>query len=164
MGASGLRRHTAPLDGGESAFHRAHLGAVVAREPKSGRTSTPRCATGAGAERRTFPDHRWRTYLERSALTFEGPQLPPTGRSWRVTTSLPETPVAPELGLQLHLDPRHGFMLRSLYRLGFAWEAFEFFAFVLERCDGATDKAFELQIMYGIGGGAGPDRSARSTT
>jgi GH15 family glucan-1,4-alpha-glucosidase len=44
-------------------------------------------------------------------------------------------------------------MLRSLYRLGFDWEALEYFAFVLESVSqGSHDKPFELQIMYGIGG------------
>jgi len=45
-------------------------------------------------------------------------------------------------------------MLRSLYRLGFVWEAMEYFAFVLEAVSGGAgpDSTFELQIMYGIGG------------
>jgi GH15 family glucan-1,4-alpha-glucosidase len=44
-------------------------------------------------------------------------------------------------------------MLRSLYRLGFDWEALEYFAFVLESISqGKLDQPFELQIMYGIGG------------
>jgi len=44
-------------------------------------------------------------------------------------------------------------MLRSLYRLGFEWEALEYFAFVLESVSqGKLDQPMELQIMYGIGG------------
>ena len=44
-------------------------------------------------------------------------------------------------------------MLRSLYRLGFEWEALEYFAFVLEAVGGpAQGKPWQLQIMYGIGG------------
>ena len=48
-------------------------------------------------------------------------------------------------------------MLRALYRLGFDWEALEYFAFVLEAVSGRGDKIGskvfdELQIMYGIGG------------
>ena len=44
-------------------------------------------------------------------------------------------------------------MLRSLYRLGFGWEALEYFGFVLEAVSGGDlDRPFELQIMYGIGG------------
>ena len=42
-------------------------------------------------------------------------------------------------------------MLRSLYRLGFDWEALEYFAFVLEAVAGGGGD-FELQIMYGIDG------------
>jgi GH15 family glucan-1,4-alpha-glucosidase len=44
-------------------------------------------------------------------------------------------------------------MLRSLYRLGFEWEALEYFAFVLEAVGGPSPGAgWGLQIMYGIGG------------
>ena len=42
-------------------------------------------------------------------------------------------------------------MLRSLYRLGFEWEALEYFAFVLEAVAGGSG-VFDLQIMYGIDG------------
>ena len=70
------------------------------------------------------------------------------------TTSLPETP-----GGARNWDYRYtwirdtGFMLRALYRLGFDWEALEYFAFVLESVSqGKLDQPFELQIMYGIGG------------
>jgi alpha,alpha-trehalase len=73
------------------------------------------------------------------------------------TTSLPETP-----GGTRNWDYRYtwirdsAFMLRSLYRLGFAWEALEYFAFVVRAVVGdsasldVTD--WQLQIMYGIGG------------
>ena len=71
------------------------------------------------------------------------------------TTSLPETP-----GGARNWDYRYtwirdsAFMLRSLYRLGFEWEALEYFAFVLEAVGGGQggDGSFSLQIMYGIGG------------
>jgi len=42
-------------------------------------------------------------------------------------------------------------MLRSLYRIGFDWEALEYFAFVLEAVAGGGGE-FNLQIMYGIDG------------
>ena len=102
-----------------------------------------------------FPDHPWTPYIERSALTLKGLTYAPTGAVMAAsTTSLPETP-----GGTRNWDYRFtwirdaGFILRSLYRLGFDWEAFEYFAFVLDSVtQGNLDQPFELQIMYGIDG------------
>ncbi len=97
-----------------------------------------------------FPDHPWRTYLQRSALTLKGLTYAPTGAiAAAATTSLPES-----LGGERNYDYRFTwirdatFALWGMYSLGFDWEAVDFFSFIADLAERDED----LQIMYGIGG------------
>ncbi len=106
-----------------------------------------------------FPDHRYRSQLQRSALVLKGLTYAPTGAIVAApTTSLPETP-----GGERNWDYRFTWMrdatltLWGLSSLGLNWEADDFIQYVadLERnADGS------LQIMYGIGG----ERALREQT
>ncbi|WP_051160606.1 glycoside hydrolase family 15 protein [Patulibacter americanus] len=97
-----------------------------------------------------FPDHPWRTHLQRSAITLKGLTFAPTGAMLAAaTTSLPETPQG-----ERNWDYRYSwirdstFMLWGLYTLGFDEEANDFFYFIQDVARGEQP----LQVMYGIGG------------
>jgi GH15 family glucan-1,4-alpha-glucosidase len=97
-----------------------------------------------------FPDHPWRGFLERSALTLKGLTFAPTGALVAAaTTSLPEVP-----GGDRNWDYRYTwirdstFALWALYTLGFGWEADDFFWFIAD----IAERDEELQIMYGVDG------------
>jgi alpha,alpha-trehalase len=97
-----------------------------------------------------FPDHRWRSYLQRSALTLKGLTFAPTGALLAAaTTSLPETPHG-----ERNWDYRYAwvrdstFALWGLYTLGFDREADDFFYFIADAC---RDNQ-KLQVMYAVGG------------
>ncbi len=100
--------------------------------------------------RGTFPDHPWRSFLERSALTLKGLTYSPTGALLAAaTTSLPETPKG-----ERNWDYRYSwvrdstFTLWGLYTLGFDWEANDFFYFLAD----VTRDTDDLQVLYGIAG------------
>ncbi len=97
-----------------------------------------------------FPDHPWRTYLQRSALALKGLTYAPTGALLAAsTTSLPETPQG-----ERNWDYRYTwirdstFALWGLYTLGLEREADDFFAFIADVCQDGEP----LQVMYGVGG------------
>jgi GH15 family glucan-1,4-alpha-glucosidase len=100
----------------------------------------------------TFPDHRWRSYLERSAMTLKGLSFSPTGAVVAAaTTSLPREP-----GGERNWDSRYVFLrdaaftLWALYSLDFDWEADDFFYFLADQ----AGKDGSLQNIYAIDGRA----------
>ena len=109
-----------------------------------------------------FPDHPWRGYLQRSALTLKGLTFAPTGALVAAaTTSLPETP-----GGRRNWDYRYSwirdatFALWALYTLGFDWEANDFFWFIAD----VAERDEDLQVMYGVDGRAElPEEEPRSS-
>jgi alpha,alpha-trehalase len=104
----------------------------------------------------TFPDHPWRTHLQRATLTLKGLSYAPTGALVAAaTTSLPETP-----GGERNWDYRFSwirdstFMLWGLYTLGFDWEANDFYYFIADIADQQQGQQRDIQIMYAIDGEA----------
>ncbi len=101
-----------------------------------------------------FPDHPWRSYLQRSALTLKGLTYSPTGALLAAsTTSLPETPRG-----ERNWDYRYAWVrdstlaLWGLYTLGLDHEADDFFSFIAEVSCANEAERRPLQVMYGVGG------------
>lgn len=101
-----------------------------------------------------FPDHPWRAYLQRSALTLKGLTYSPTGALLAAsTTSLPETPRG-----ERNWDYRYAwvrdstFALWGLYTLGLDREADDFFSFIADVSGANNGERQPLQVMYAVGG------------
>jgi alpha,alpha-trehalase len=101
--------------------------------------------------RARIPDHRFRPWIQRSALAIKGLTYMPTGATVAaLTTSLPETP-----GGERNWDYRYTWMrdttftLQALHWLNLDWEADEFMQFI---ADVEPTEDGSLQIMYGIDG------------
>jgi len=101
-----------------------------------------------------FPDHPWRAYLQRSALTLKGLTYSPTGALLAAsTTSLPETPHG-----ERNWDYRYAwvrdstFALWGLYTLGLDREADDFFSFIADVSGANNGERHPLQVMYAVGG------------
>ena len=101
-----------------------------------------------------FPDHPWRSYLQRSALTLKGLTYSPTGALLAAsTTSLPETPQG-----ERNWDYRYAwvrdstFALWGLYTLGLDREADDFFSFIADVSGANNGERHPLQVMYAVGG------------
>jgi alpha,alpha-trehalase len=147
-GARAMARHE--LKQGESAFVALGWGetAITTVEEADSQIATTVSCWRDWLQHAQLPDHPWRPYLERSALTLKGLSYAPTGAVMAAsTTSLPETP-----GGERNWDYRFtwirdsSFLLWALFELGFDWEGLQYFSFLLDAI-----ALGPLQIMYGIG-------------
>jgi GH15 family glucan-1,4-alpha-glucosidase len=97
-----------------------------------------------------FPDHPWRSVLERSAITLKGLSYAPTG----AIVSSPTTSLPREPGGERNYDYRYSFVrdaaftLWGAYSLGFDWEADDHFYFLADQ----AEKDGTISNVYAVDG------------
>lgn len=101
-----------------------------------------------------FPDHPWRAYLQRSALTLKGLTYSPHRGAARgehhVAAGNPARRT--QLGLPLCLDSRLDLRAVGALHPGIGPEADDFFAFIADVSGANNNERHPLQVMYGVGG------------
>ena len=174
------RRGPHPTQRGRQRLRRTVVSGTRHRRPT--RKPPTRCGRpprhGGSGSTSALPDHPWRAYLQRSALTLKGLTYSPTGALLAAsTTSLPETPHG-----ERNWDYRYAWVRLDLRAVGLAHpgpdrEADDFFSFIADVgcqqrrapsasgdvCRGRERELVEgeLDHLSGYDGPAGPHRQRR---
>ena len=103
----------------------------------------------------------WRDLVHHSGRVLQALSFAPTGAICAAaTTSLPET-----VGGSRNWDYRYAWVRDASFTIQALWvaacpdEANEFFDYMTSSAAGSLDRGGDLQIMFGVGGGTGPDRA-----